>query len=145
MNGSTNWQWTFSGETVLDHLAGTAFHIGFNYTSTAQQAAAWEIDDVLVTGSPNSVVVSAGKPFNHKHQVYDHSNVRVFPNPVEKHLYIELAEETAVVRVFDLSGAQVLQKELVSNSIYVGNLSRGLYILKVELDQGVFYKKIARQ
>jgi len=144
-DGNTNWQWTYSGEADLDHLAGTSFHIGFKYTSSSQQAATWEIDDVIVTGNPESVTVSTDRPGIHNQQAYDHSNIRIFPNPVDNQLFIDGIDGPADVSVLDLSGATVMQKQLPGNSMYVGNLMPGIYIVKIETDHGVFMQKFVRQ
>ncbi len=48
-DGTENWVWTFSGNLDLGHLTGPSAHIGFKYTSTMQQAAAWELDDIVLS------------------------------------------------------------------------------------------------
>ena len=45
-----SWAWTESGSISLDGFAGTNCYIGFKYTSTEDQAAAWEIDDIALVG-----------------------------------------------------------------------------------------------
>jgi hypothetical protein len=49
---SGGWVWTHSGSIDLSSYAGTAF-VAFRYTSTATDAATWEVDDIVVTGSPS--------------------------------------------------------------------------------------------
>lgn len=59
-NGETNWEWTFSGVIDLAHLSGQTAHIAFKYTSTNEQSASWEIDDILLSDAPNTCFISAG-------------------------------------------------------------------------------------
>ena len=46
------WNWTSSGDISLDDFSGTNCYIGFRYTCTDDEAAGWEVDDImLVSGS----------------------------------------------------------------------------------------------
>jgi hypothetical protein len=53
-DGITDWVWTFSEILDLSALTGTSAHIAFKYTSTSQQAAAWELDDIVLSYSDNN-------------------------------------------------------------------------------------------
>lgn len=47
-----SWTWTESGEISLDEFSGTNCYIAFKYICTESEAAAWEVDDImLVSGS----------------------------------------------------------------------------------------------
>ena len=47
-----SWTWTESGEISLDEFSGSNCYIAFKYTCTEDEAAAWEVDDILlVSGS----------------------------------------------------------------------------------------------
>lgn len=52
-DGNTNWVWTFSEMIDLSHLTGSTAYIAFKYTSTSQQAAAWELDDIVLSSTGN--------------------------------------------------------------------------------------------
>ena len=46
------WSWTPSGDISLDDFSGTNCYIGFKYQCTDDEAAGWEVDDImLVSGS----------------------------------------------------------------------------------------------
>ena len=61
------WNWTPSGDISLDEFNGTNCHIGFKYQCTDDEAAGWEVDDILLvsgggatpvatlTATPNSI------------------------------------------------------------------------------------------
>ena len=50
-----SWNWVESGEISLDEFSGTNCHIGFKYTCTDEEAAGWEVDDImLVSGGGNT-------------------------------------------------------------------------------------------
>ena len=47
-----SWNWVESGEISLNEFSGTNCYIGFKYTCTDEEAAGWEVDDImLVSGS----------------------------------------------------------------------------------------------
>lgn len=48
---SGSWTWTSSGSIDLSLYTGSV-NIAFRYTSTATDAATWELDNIAVTGSP---------------------------------------------------------------------------------------------
>ena len=61
------WNWTPSGDISLDDFSGMNCHIGFKYQCTDDEAAGWEVDDILLvsgggatpvatlTATPNSI------------------------------------------------------------------------------------------
>ena len=59
---SGSWTWTPSGDISLDGFSGNNCHIGFKYTSTESQAAAWEIDNINLTGFENSSITTVATP-----------------------------------------------------------------------------------
>lgn len=51
-----SWSWADSGEIDLNAYAGKKIQIGFKYTSTAEKAGTWEVDNVVMTGKKSSGV-----------------------------------------------------------------------------------------
>jgi len=47
-----SWAWTPSGNINLSGITGAAY-LAFRYTSTATDASTWELDDVVITGTPS--------------------------------------------------------------------------------------------
>ncbi len=58
-DGEISWEWFYSGEINLGDLPVGTVHFAFKYTSTADEAAAWEIDDIMVTGNAQSFEITA--------------------------------------------------------------------------------------
>ena len=44
-----SWNWVESGAISMDDFSGSNCHIAYKYTSTDEQAAGWEVDDILLT------------------------------------------------------------------------------------------------
>lgn len=55
----SNFTWVESGDIDLSNFSGTNCYIGFKYTCTEDEAAAWEIDDCLLVGQTSEPVISA--------------------------------------------------------------------------------------
>lgn len=47
------WTWTPSGLLDISTTAGSSVFLGFKYTSTSSQSATWEVDEILVVGTPD--------------------------------------------------------------------------------------------
>lgn len=74
------------------------------------------------------------------------SNISVFPNPVKEVLTINTDATLKAVSVFNISGKEVYTaKTIENNSINLNNLATGMYILKVETDKGIEYKKLIKE
>ena len=43
-----SWNWVPSGDISLDEFTGTNCHIGFRYQCTDDEAAGWEVDDIML-------------------------------------------------------------------------------------------------
>ena len=53
-----SWTWIESGAIDLSSYSGTECYIGFKYTSTDEEAAGWEVDDILLVGQTSEAVVT---------------------------------------------------------------------------------------
>ena len=55
-----SWNWVESGDISLDEFSGTNCHIGFKYSCSDEEAAGWEVDDImLVSGSNTNPTLTA--------------------------------------------------------------------------------------
>ena len=53
-----SWNWVESGEISLDGFNGSNCYIAYKYTSTEDQAAGWEVDDIMLIGQTSETVVT---------------------------------------------------------------------------------------
>ena len=58
-----SWTWTLSGIIDLSGFSGTSVYVAFKFTSTTSGSKTWELDEVLITGEEETVVV--GEPSNY--------------------------------------------------------------------------------
>lgn len=67
------------------------------------------------------------------------SQIAVYPNPVEKMIYLSGVDENTQIEVVDMNG--VVVKRQLGVEIDVEDLAQGLYVLKVDSSQVKFIKK----
>ena len=73
------------------------------------------------------------------------AEVTVYPNPVQGTLYIMSSEAVEQVRVYDISGRELIQLPYPAQSIDISTLANGIYLVKVKTAQGETVKKIVKQ
>ena len=50
-----SWAWVESGAISMDDFSGSNCYIAFKYTSTDEQAAGWEVDDIMLTSGNTGI------------------------------------------------------------------------------------------
>jgi hypothetical protein len=72
-------------------------------------------------------------------------SIKVYPNPAKDYISFDINNNTNLLRftLLDLSGRQILDMKPTSNTIYLDNLSTGMYLYKVDTEDGVFSGKIS--
>jgi PKD repeat protein len=72
--------------------------------------------------------------------------VKVFPNPVSDILNINLGELNGqVLELYDVLGKRVIYRDIESESVLelnVNNFEKGIYLLKIQTDQGIVSKRV---
>ncbi len=68
--------------------------------------------------------------------------VKVFPNPANQTLHFFKADNYNRVRLYDMVGTEVLSRELADGQIDVSALKEGMYMLKMEGEQGTQRKRV---
>ncbi|HSD14282.1 MAG TPA: T9SS type A sorting domain-containing protein [Flavobacterium sp.] len=76
----------------------------------------------------------------------EYQDVKIYPNPVQDVLNINLSENLFVIsyEIYDLLGKKVLFGGEIENSIKMSGLERGVYILRIQTNQGTLTKKIVK-
>lgn len=70
--------------------------------------------------------------------------VQIYPNPIENIINIKTNQKLNAVSVYNLTGALVFQPKTVSETINIEQLQTGMYVLKIETEQGEIFKKIIK-
>jgi hypothetical protein len=66
------------------------------------------------------------------------SDFKVYPNPAKDFISIESTDQDQIstVQVFDVLGKEVMNTRIQNNRLNVSNLSKGMYILKINSVNG---------
>ncbi|MBO7459594.1 MAG: chitobiase/beta-hexosaminidase C-terminal domain-containing protein [Bacteroidales bacterium] len=117
-----NYTWTESGDISLDAFSGNNCYIAFKYISTiAEGAAAWEVDDIMITAEEVQMTVTPDSALN----------VDVWNNNNEL-MIVNNGDETLNVVVYNLVGQPVLSETVATGSNVIRHdLIEGVYIVRI--------------
>ena len=99
---------------------------------------------LVVTYTSSSFTRSAS-PFENN---LEQTGIMIYPNPAKGNFVIDNFSEAATLKLYDLAGRLVKQLPVAPNTlkqIPVGNLRNGLYLVRIENENGVITKKILIQ
>ena len=91
-------------------------------------------------GFPNMALLSVGDQELNSFQIY--------PNPTNGNvIYIDTQNnaEISKIRVYDMTGKQVLQQTNSSNEVNIQKLQQGMYILQLQIGNQTINKKLIKQ
>jgi hypothetical protein len=75
----------------------------------------------------------------------DQSGISFYPNPVKSNLFVDSLPQNATVRIYDMKGKLVVNKQNVDNQIDVNNLSKGIYSIQISGKNGITTKKFVKE
>lgn len=75
------------------------------------------------------------------------NNIQIYPNPANTDIYIDLlnhlnASKIQNISIYNLLGEKVFESNGYINKIPVSNFSKGVYLLKINMNEILFTKKI---
>lgn len=74
---------------------------------------------------------------------FEKIKVSIYPNPIQNELHIETGEVVNSVEIFDLLGKQILKS--INKNIDVSGLEKGIYLVKINTDNGILTQKIIKR
>lgn len=63
----------------------------------------------------------------------------MYPNPAQNEIYIKAKGKDNTVQVYDVAGREVKRQIMTGNNLYIGDLNKGVYFIKLTSD-GEMYK-----
>ncbi len=116
-------EWISSGDIDISEINGEAVYIAFKYTSTSQEAATWEVDEILITGSE---ITGLGEQNNFSAQL------NIYPNPAVNIVNITTdADLSLKLQIYSLLGTKVMEEQSFTGStnIDLAGIRNGIYLL----------------
>ncbi|NOX84706.1 MAG: DUF5017 domain-containing protein [Chlorobi bacterium] len=116
-----SWNWVPSGDVDLTSMAAESSYVAFKYTSTADQSATWEVDDILIFGIQG---VGIGENKTEK--------ITLYPNPATEFFNFD-SDDEGEMTIMDLTGRTILTSGLQKgiNRVNVSQLNPGIYLVRV--------------
>ena len=118
------WIWTNSGDLDVSGTDGTGVYVAFKYTSDATAAKTWELDDILVLGTP---LVGIAEKTNS-------TDFTISPNPSQGMVKLAFnGKGNKEISIMNVTGNKVFQEttDLTIRNIDLTNLSGGIYFVQV--------------
>ena len=76
--------------------------------------------------------------------LYKISSLKIFPNPVKDYIKIKYPPNLIVysISLHDITGRKIITNKNSNNQIILGNISKGIYLIVIHTNKGVFHRKI---
>ncbi len=91
---------------------------------------------ILRNGSQTAII---------EHQMNNANDVQIYPNPTKSFINLKSSHEIKSVEVCDLSGKLIMKTINPKNSVDLSSVQKGMYFLKISLDNGVILDKIIKE
>lgn len=147
-------KYTNSGELVWTKIIGEKEVVNWPYSviptkdngfafcglySTDTQNYSW----LVKTDSLGNGVYSDGWIDNISSN-YSDQEIHIYPNPGKQYIHVQFLNEQNRfnISIFSLDGREIKRIENLNNTVYIGDLANGLYLLKIDYDNRTFTKKI---
>jgi hypothetical protein len=140
LNDPTNWEWTFEGGTpessteqnpLITYTTEGVYSVWLIASNEAGSNTMYKEDYILV---------------DHLTTIKDNfeNTLKVYPNPAKNIVFVESPFEIKQVTIVDMVGENVLHTKYNRQKITlnVSGLRGGIYILRIDSEKGIYYKKI---
>ena len=122
----------FDGAPYLDEMSDPATALGgieFNSTSANNKMY---VDDFIFQNSP---ILNLND--------YNYSDFKIYPNPSNNFIHVQLNEEIKSLTIYNVLGKSILTASK-TNKIDISSLSKGLYFVNIETENGRGTQKLIK-
>lgn len=112
------------------------------YTVTQTGSYACALTSGCATDTTNCINII----INGVNETSENSDIKLYPNPVAQTLYLETNQlKVHKIRVYTLTGEQLILIPNNIKSIDLSHLSSGVYVIHIETENRTFYRKIVKE
>ncbi len=131
---------TGSGDYYIKAVPSDKKYMTTFYVDAVTIEDSYKLPVALNTGSIDIQLVERNELSNE--EIERIPGVHIYPNPVHDKLYVEVSQTTHV-KMFDLSGKVLINKEIEKNTIFnCSEIENGIYLILVNYKNGVYKKKL---
>ena len=125
---------TFEGKEHCFYIEGTSTLLPEELDTCFRIALAFMTDIIFDQPTPDAIPDMDNEP------------VRVFPNPVEDYLYLQISDHNSnfSCELYDMQGRRLMRHENKA-SLNVSDLPSGTYILQINTDKGTQFQKVVKK
>ena len=130
--GSFTYVWSTTPPQTSSSISGLSPGL---YEVTVTDAGGCVIVDTVFVAFPNGLNTIGG------------NDLHIYPNPAKDYVYIEgtrVNSSSMIVSMIDLSGRIILH-EVTSGSINTSSLANGIYIIRINTDEGSYLSRLIIQ
>ena len=69
----------------------------------------------------------------------------LYVNARSNTLHIEGTQQGDRIKLYDSTGREIHQQTATNNAIAIGNLPKGIYIINIEQNEGIWRRKVVMQ
>ena len=140
--GLIQWQRPYGGTNAESGYSGVGtIDGGYVFTSTVSSA---DGDATTNYGNSDFWVVKLGPDtLGMATNIYDNS-LLLYPNPVQDIIYFQTESVIILAVIYDLLGCKIRTYNIINNSVYIGDLANGNYLLKTYSSDGMYTNKIIK-
>ena len=155
-NVSLSWQGSTDGHFLVEYTktggspqTQTTTANTITLTGLAEQSEySWQVKNVCNEGESSYVQganFTTGKGSTGIGNYTDNNYIFIFPNPVQNTLYIQSSPIIEQISIYDISGRMLKQIANPSLEINVSSLTKGIYLVKVKMEEGEVIRKIVKE
>ncbi|MCD4664477.1 MAG: agmatine deiminase family protein [Bacteroidales bacterium] len=145
-NGGT-WE-----ETVMTNTGGNTYTASISglsgnneveyYIYAENENNKTESHPLIGSGDPHMFSYSDGSVA--VNEVKQNKEAKIFPNPNSGRFTLQTSLNSGFLHIFNINGQEVYSSELSSslNTIDISNLTSGIYLIKIENENGIYYEKL---
>ncbi|MCF8302298.1 MAG: choice-of-anchor J domain-containing protein [Bacteroidales bacterium] len=129
-----SWEWTHSGSIDISSYNGSQVYLAFQYTSTDEESATWEVDNIEVMGEEIVGLTEFSDELK---------EVSLYPNPANEHIHIDTPVK-AEVKIFNVLGNEIKSANISTgvSKLDVKTLKEGVYMIRISSEENNALKTI---
>lgn len=133
--------WNINGVNYSSSNPTVTFPSAGNYTVVLtvynQNSCIGEITRAIAV--TEAEIINSIKPNNERY-------LNIYPIPASNYIFIESNENRPIesIKIIDLNGKLVLDYYSNSKEIDISNISKGIYILRIKIEDEIYFKKIIK-
>lgn len=153
-----NYLYAFGGSTYNGTFSTQYGYMAYDFTNnnwivstesmpnnTDQSAAVAVNDEIYIVNAVNSYKYYCDNQLNTSG--FDNLKfIKIYPNPAKDILNINIPENLSIINceLFDISG-KMIKAQIMNNSIDVSQLQKGMYLFRLETNEGILTEKFIKE